>query len=108
MSRQHQVASHAQQELAIKPSINALAQGSMFWQPDFRRASPWLEHTPFLFWLVEALQPRQCVGLGREAVAHLALCQAVSRLRLGTHCYLVAEGAATDGGQEQQAEALAA
>lgn len=108
MSQQHQVASHAQQELAIKPSINALAQGSMFWQPDFRRASPWLEHTPFLFWLVEALQPRQCVGLGREAVAHLALCQAVSRLRLGTHCYLVAEGAATDGGQEEQAEALAA
>ena len=96
MSQQHHVASHAQQELAIKPSINTLAQGSMFWQPEFRRASPWLEHTPFLFWLVEALQPRQCVGLGREGVAHLALCQAIGRLRLNAHCFLVAEGAALE------------
>lgn len=96
MSQQHPVAGHAQQELTIKPSINTLAQGSMFWQPDFRRASPWLEHTPFLFWLVEALKPSRCVGLGREAVAHLTLCQAVSRLRLSTHCYLVAEGASLD------------
>ncbi|RUR58054.1 hypothetical protein ELY40_00085 [Vreelandella populi] len=96
VSQQHHVASHAQQELAIKPSINTLAQGSMFWQPEFRRASPWLEHTPFLFWLVEALQPRQCVGLGREGVAHLALCQAIGRLRLNAHCFLVAEGAALE------------
>ena len=91
MSQQHQVAGNAQQELAIKPSLNTLAQGSMFWQPDFRRASPWLEHSPFLFWLVEALRPRQCVGLGIDAMSHFTLCQAVSRLRLDSHCFLVGD-----------------
>jgi len=91
VSQQHQVAGNAQQELAIKPSLNTLAQGSMFWQPDFRRASPWLEHSPFLFWLVEALRPRQCVGLGIDAMSHFTLCQAVSRLKLDSHCFLVGD-----------------
>lgn len=94
MSQQYQVADAAQQELAIKPSLNTLAQGSMFWQPDFRRASPWLEHAPFLFWLVEALRPRQCVSLGVDAMSHLTLCQAAARLKLDTQCYVVGEQAA--------------
>lgn len=93
MSQQHQVAGNAQHEVAIKPSLNTLAQGSMFWQPDFRRASPWLEHAPFIFWLVEALRPRQSVGLGIDAMSHLTLCQAVSRLKLDAHCYLIGESA---------------
>lgn len=91
MSQQYQVADAAQQELAIKPSLNTLAQGSMFWQPDFRRASPWLEHSPFLFWLVEALRPRQCVSLGIDAMSHLTLCQAAARLKLDSQCYFVGE-----------------
>lgn len=91
MSQQYQVADAAQQELAIKPSLNTLAQGSMFWQPDFRRASPWLEHSPFLFWLVEALRPRQCVSLGIDAMSHLTLCQAAARLKLDSQCYVVGE-----------------
>ncbi|MGP9771758.1 MULTISPECIES: hypothetical protein [unclassified Halomonas] len=89
--QQHQVAPHAATELAIKPSINTLAQGSMFWQPDYREPSSWLEHLPFLFWLVEALRPQQVVGLGVDDVAHFAVCQAASRLRLGTRCYMVGE-----------------
>lgn len=89
--QQHQVAPHAATELAIKPSINTLAQGSMFWQPDYREASSWLEHLPFLFWLVEALRPQQVVGLGVDDVPHFAVCQAASRLRLGARCYMVGE-----------------
>lgn len=89
--QQHQVAPHAATELAIKPSINTLAQGSMFWQPDYREPSSWLEHLPFLFWLVEALRPQQVVGLGVDDVPHFAVCQAASRLRLGTRCYMVGE-----------------
>lgn len=77
-------------EMAIKPSINNLAQGSMFWQPSYLERSAWLEHLPFLFWLVEAIQPRQTVTLGmHQGVAHFGVCQAVSRLHLDTGCYAI-------------------
>ncbi|MBE0465002.1 MAG: hypothetical protein ACTIDY_14370 [Halomonadaceae bacterium] len=102
--QQHQVAPHAATELAIKPSINTLAQGSMFWQPDYREPSAWLEHLPFLFWLIEALRPQQSVGLGVDDVAHFAVCQAASRLRLGTRCYMVGD----DVKNKQDAEAIRA
>ncbi|MEL7615005.1 hypothetical protein AAGW18_21105 [Vreelandella titanicae] len=105
--QQHSVAANATQDLAIKPSINTLAQGSMFWQPDYREASPWLEHLPFLFWLVEALRPQQAVGLGVESVAHFAVCQAASRLRLGTRCFMVGVHE-EDAECKQNAEAIRA
>ncbi|ELY20475.1 hypothetical protein ACK8HJ_24460 [Vreelandella titanicae] len=105
--QQHSVAANATQDLAIKPSINTLAQGSMFWQPDYREASPWLEHLPFLFWLVEALRPQQAVGLGVESVAHFAVCQAASRLRLGTRCFMVGVHE-EDAASKQDAEAIRA
>lgn len=104
--QQHQVAPHAAKDLGIKPSINTLAQGSMFWQPEYREASPWLEHLPFLFWLVEALRPHQAVGLGVDSVAHFAVCQAASRLRLGTRCFMVGGHEAAEG--QQDAEAIRA
>jgi len=105
--QQHSVAANATQDLAIKPSINTLAQGSMFWQPDYREASPWLEHLPFLFWLVEALRPQQAVGLGVESVAHFAVCQSASRLRLGTRCFMVGVHE-EDAASKQNAEAIRA
>ncbi len=101
--QQHPVAPHAAKDLGIKPSINTLAQGSMFWQPDYREASPWLEHLPFLFWLVEALRPQQAVGLGVDSVAHFAVCQAASRLRLGTRCFMVGGHEATEGKPDAEA-----
>jgi hypothetical protein len=76
----------------------------MFWQPDYREASPWLEHLPFLFWLVEALRPQQAVGLGVESVAHFAVCQSASRLRLGTRCFMVGVHE-EDAASKQDAEA---
>lgn len=88
---------HAAHELAIKPSISTLAQGSMFWQPDYRKASLWLEHLPFLFWLVEALKPANSVGVGVDLVSHYAVCQAISRLRLGGHSYIIGEADAEQG-----------
>ncbi|MFG6668732.1 hypothetical protein ACGK9R_16720 [Halomonas sp. HNIBRBA4712] len=92
MSEQSQsLASNASQELGIKPSISTLAQGSMFWQPEYKEPSSWLEHLPFLFWLVEALRPSQTAVLGVELVPHFALCQAITRLRLGGHCYAIGE-----------------
>ncbi|UTD55520.1 coiled-coil domain-containing protein [Halomonas sp. MS1] len=82
---------NAAHELAIQPSISALAQGSMFWQPEYRQVSPWLEHLPFLFWLVEALKPVSSVGINVDLVSHFAVCQAVSRLRLGGNNYVIGE-----------------
>lgn len=82
---------NAAHELAIQPSISALAQGSMFWQPEYRQTSPWLEHLPFLFWLVEALKPASSVGINVDLVSHFAVCQAVSRLRLGGNNYVIGE-----------------
>ncbi|MFD1215444.1 hypothetical protein [Microbulbifer celer] len=87
-----------QADLAIKPAINSLAQSSMFWKPDYLRPSSWLEQVPFLFWLVEALQPKAAVTLGLESgVSHFALCQAVQRLGLNTRCYATFNG---QGGDE--------
>jgi len=42
--------------------------------------SPWQEHAPFAFWLIEQLLPRLVVELGVYAgYSYCALCQAVSK-----------------------------
>nr|WP_298249120.1 class I SAM-dependent methyltransferase [uncultured Halomonas sp.] len=83
-----EVAQRGSQAVTAPSSIGQLAQGSMFWQPDYPQPSAWLEHLPALFWLVEAVQPSQCLTLGvHQGAAHFAVCQAVSRLRLDARCY---------------------
>lgn len=84
-------------ELTTSTPISHLAQGSMFWQPDYLQPSAWLEHLPALFWLVEALHPGRCMTLGvHQGAAHFAVCQAVSRLRLDARCYGVQPSDALD------------
>lgn len=82
------LAQRGSHELTTPTPIGNLAQGSMFWQPDYLQPSAWLEHLPALFWLVEAVKPSQCLTLGvHQGAAHFAVCQAVSRLRLDARCY---------------------
>jgi glycosyltransferase involved in cell wall biosynthesis len=61
------------------------------WLPD--RIGPqaaWLEHSPFAFWLIDALRPRMLVELGTHGgFSYFVFCQAVQRLRLETRCYAV-------------------
>jgi hypothetical protein len=76
----------------------------MFWRPDHVEQSPWLDHLPWVFWLLEALAPQRCVTLGaRKGSPHLAFCQGVGRLGLDAECLLVARE--NEGGSEIHAMA---
>lgn len=92
---------NAAHDLPIEPSIRTFAQSSMFWQPEYRHTSLWLEHLPFLFWLVEALKPANSVVAGVDLVPHFAICQAIARLSLGGHSYVIGEA------NDEQARRLA-
>ncbi|MGQ7242638.1 hypothetical protein ACUN9V_04165 [Salinicola sp. V024] len=71
--------------------LQSLAQGSMFWRPDHVEQSPWLDHLPLMFWLMEAMAPKRCVTLGvGPGSPHLAFCQGVQRLGLDSECLLIA------------------
>ena len=60
----------------------------IFWRPRYLRPSRWLEHLPFLFWLIADLRPRRCVTLGLDTgVAHFALCQGIEKLGLDALCH---------------------
>ncbi|MCE3026006.1 hypothetical protein [Salinicola sp. DM10] len=73
--------------------LQSLAQGAMFWRPDQIEASAWLDHLPWIFWLLEASQPQRCVTLGARAGSlHGAFCQGLGRLGLSAESLLVAEG----------------
>lgn len=59
--------------------------------PDLVTApQPWLGHTPFAFWIMDALRPKRFVELGTHSGnSYAAFCQAVQRLGLPTACAAV-------------------
>jgi hypothetical protein len=66
--------------------LNALP----FRVPERMPASAWIEHLPFMFWLIDALRPASFVELGTHTGAsYCAGCEAVRALRLDCRCYAV-------------------
>ncbi|RWB74613.1 MAG: glycosyltransferase [Mesorhizobium sp.] len=58
--------------------------------PDLVAPSAWVEHVPFMFWLVDALRPRRFVELGTHTgVSYCAACQAIELLHLSCSSYAI-------------------
>ncbi len=69
--------------------IRCTSQAS-FWTPTHLLASAWHEHSPFAFWLTQAIQPRCFVELGtHNGFSYLSFSQAVRQLALHTTCYAI-------------------
>lgn len=85
--------------------VRPLALRAMFWRPDWLVDSAWLEHLPFLMWLIEAQRPRVVVELGTDdGASYFAMCQAVDRLALDTRCFAVRDPRRRDGQWARLAE----
>lgn len=68
----------------------SLISGATFWRPTWVKASAWIEHIPFAFWVTESLRPGVFVELGTHAgTSYCAFCQAVGTLNSETRCFAV-------------------
>ena len=71
------------------PFDRCLSHASL-WPPDALRASAWLDHAPFAFWLTETLRPATFVELGTHTgFSYLCFCQAIARLGLPASGYAI-------------------
>lgn len=63
---------------------------SVFWKVEEQLFSEQTEHLPFVFWLIENLQPKSIVQLGaHDPNFYFGYCYAVKKLLLDTCCYIV-------------------
>lgn len=54
------------------------------------RESAWLEHSPFIFWLIDILKPRKIVELGtHNGFSFLSQCQAVKSLNINATVFAI-------------------
>lgn len=68
--------------------IHLFSLRTILTRPVYMAASPWLEHVPFAFWLVEALSPRLAVEVGTHTgVSYFAVCQAAERLAVDMRAF---------------------
>jgi tetratricopeptide (TPR) repeat protein len=58
--------------------------------PERMPVSAWIEHLPFMFWMIDALRPSSFVELGtHNGASYCAACEAVRALALDCRCYAV-------------------
>lgn len=61
-----------------------------FKKPTTPVTSAWIEHTPFVFWLMQAARPAVFVELGTlHGVSYFTFCEAVQLFGTGTKCFAV-------------------
>jgi tetratricopeptide (TPR) repeat protein len=66
--------------------LNALP----FRVPERMPVSAWIEHLPFMFWMIDALRPASFAELGtHNGASYCAACEAVRALGLDCRCYAV-------------------
>jgi predicted O-methyltransferase YrrM len=66
------------------------ASAVSYWHPPTIVLSSWLEHAPFAYWLMSALQPRTVVELGtHNGYSFFVLCEAAKRLGLNARLWAV-------------------
>jgi hypothetical protein len=72
------------------PQPTAWLSAASLWEPDFLKWSAWLEHTPFAFWVMDAIKPSRFVELGtHQGQSFMAFCQAADRLNLDCSTFAV-------------------
>lgn len=65
---------------SLSPSPLALIGRAGLWRPRHAAQAQQLRHMPLLFWLIDALKPRQMVQIGlSDASSYLCLCQALDK-----------------------------
>lgn len=58
--------------------------------PERLPISAWIEHLPFMFWMIDGLRPTSFVELGtHNGASYCAACEAVRALRIDCRCYAV-------------------
>ncbi|MES1159178.1 MAG: class I SAM-dependent methyltransferase, partial [Bacteroidota bacterium] len=63
---------------------------TVFLKPNPLPRSPWIEHIPYAFWLIDAQRPNLLVELGTHfGLPYFAFCQAVQTSGLQTKCYAI-------------------
>ncbi|WP_270698146.1 class I SAM-dependent methyltransferase [Aeromonas sp. QDB05] len=77
-------------ESQLHIELDFIFKKNIFWDPIYLAHSEWLEHIPFAFWLVDALQPRKIVEIGtNDGSSYFSFCQAVANLELDTQCFSI-------------------
>lgn len=75
---------------ALRRTMGEFLSPASFWFPVYLCRSPWTEHAPFAYWLIEAHRPALLVELGgSQGFSFFAFCQAVQGLGLGACCFSV-------------------
>lgn len=77
----------AQADMNDMEAPSSLMTKALLLKPRHLVSSPFLHQLPFLFWLIEASQPRTVVQLGLDdGLIYMAVCQAIDRFCPGSSC----------------------
>lgn len=72
---------------AFSGAFPSLSNIELLWRADYSVPSLYLEHLPFLFWLVVDMVPDEVLTLGlTDGVAHFAACQVIERQGMPGFC----------------------